>query len=366
MTYVNDIFEYLNTFAPITTAASYDNPGLIVGNANQQVKKALLTLDISSKTSFEAVDKNAELIISHHPVIFNPIKKILKNDETAPIYNLINNSLSAICMHTNLDRAEGGVNDALCEKLSLNNICELGELIKRNYKKIVVFVPEGFEDKVRNSMSSAGAGKLGEYDGCAFEANGTGHFRPLEGSKPFISESLKEEKTREVRLEAICEASKVKNVITEMLKVHPYEVPAYDVFDDEAVKSISGIGRIGKLEKKIEIKEFSKIVKNNLNTCCVKYIDTTGMVEKIAVCSGATDEEFILDAVQNGADTILTGEMKHHMYNYCRELGLNAIEAGHFATETIVLPKLKDRLSKTFPNVEFLIAQTNEEPYKIV
>lgn len=363
MTKVNDIFNYLNKLAPITTAENYDNPGLLVGSCENIVKKAILSLDISSKTALEAANSGAQLIISHHPVIFNPIKKVLSYGETAPVYNLLNNSLSAICMHTNLDRADGGVNDALCEKIGIQNKKGLGEPIINNFKKIVVFVPKGYQEKVRVAMSEAGAGKLGEYDGCAFDSEGTGYFRPLENAKPFIGTSGKFESTKELRLEAICEPKKVKSVVKAMLNSHPYEVPAYDIFDNEAVTQDSFIGRIGEIEKELSISDFAKIVKEKLSSSCVKYVDANGKAKKIAVCSGATDEEFIKDAVSSCADTILTGELKHHMYNYCREYGINIVEAGHFATETIVLPFLKEKLEKAFPKIEFIIAESNVEPY---
>lgn len=362
MVTVNDIFSYLNRLAPLSLAEDFDNPGLLAGNGKTQVKKALLCLDITSKAAEEAKEKDAQLLISHHPVIFKPIRNVLANGATAPVYNLINKSLSAICMHTNLDKADGGVNDALCSALHLKNTVKLSVGSKKNYKKITVFVPKGFEDKVRTAMKDAGAGKLYEYDGCSFETVGKGYFRPLEGANPFIGKMGKPECTDETRIEAICESSKVKQVVTDMLKVHPYEVPAYDIFDDEAVFDNYTFGRLGETKEK-PICEYAKEVKKYLSSSCVKYVDANKPVKKIAVCSGACDEEFFAEAVSAGADTILTGELKHHMYNLAFEMGLNALEAGHFATETVVLPVLKEKLQNQFPDVEFLVAQCNKEPY---
>lgn len=366
MTNVDSIFKYLNEIAPTRLAESYDNPGLLVGDKNKEVKKALLCLDITSACVIEAKEMDAQLLISHHPVIFSPIKNVLSDGATAPVYKLVKNDISAICMHTNLDRADGGVNDCLCDAVGLKDITKIGETIRENYKKIFVFVPVGFEKKVRVAMANAGAGKLGEYDGCAFETSGNGYYRPLEGANPFIGSVGKFEKADEVRIEAICEPSKVKAVIKAMLESHPYEVPAYDIFDDEAVSNNYPIGRLGSVKDKMTVAEFAEKVKLSLNSSTVKYVTTNDKVLKVAVCSGAADEEFIEDAKNAGADTVLTGELKHHMYNLAAELGLNVIEAGHFATEAVVLPNLAKRLKEQFSDADFLIAANSREPYDAI
>lgn len=366
MTNVNSIFKYLNEIAPTWLAESYDNPGLLVGDKNSEVKKALLCLDITSKCINEAKEKNAQLLISHHPVIFRPIKNVLANSTTVPVFNLIKNDMSAICMHTNLDRAEGGVNDCLCEAIGLTDIIKIGETVKENFKKIFVFVPVGFEEKVRSAMANAGAGKLGEYDGCAFEAGGNGYFRPLDGANPFIGNVGKYEKADEVKIEAICEPSKVKAVVRAMLEAHPYEVPAYDIFDDEAVSNSYPIGRLGSVKEPTTVAKFAESVKRSLNSSCVKYVTVKDTVSKVAVCSGTADEDFFEDALDAGADTVLTGELKHHMYNLAAELGLNVVEAGHFATEAVVLPCLEKKLKAKFNDVDFFVAENCVEPYNAI
>lgn len=360
---VNDIFEYLKTIAPLWLAEDYDNPGLLAGEPDREVTSALLSLDITSQTAAEADACGAQLVISHHPVIFNPLRSVLATGASAPVWNLARLSLSAICMHTNLDAASGGVNDALADILKLRNVTPFGDYRSMNYKKIVVFVPQDYAQKVKTAMTDAGAGKLGAYDGCAFEAKGYGFFRPLDGAKPFIGEKDKPESVDEIRLEAICAPDKLKAVIKAILSVHPYEVPAYDIFDDEAVTEQFGLGRIGTVSEPKELKNFAQFVKKALSSCCVKVADTGKPPEKIAVCGGAVDDEILKKAVSAGADTLVTGEMKHHLYSAAREAGINIIEAGHFATETVVLPVLKEKLTKVFPNTKFELAASNREPY---
>lgn len=120
MTIIRDIVEFCESFAPFDTAASFDNVGLLVGSDNKEITKVLLALDITKEVVAEAADMGAELIISHHPVIFNPLKSM--NAESVP-YLLAENSMSALCLHTNLDVAiNTGVNLCLANTLGLENI----------------------------------------------------------------------------------------------------------------------------------------------------------------------------------------------------------------------------------------------------
>ncbi|MEG6571321.1 Nif3-like dinuclear metal center hexameric protein [[Clostridium] cellulosi] len=366
MTTVSEIYNYLCEIAPLWLAESYDNAGLLVGDPDSNVKKAVLSLDITEKIAQEAHDTGAQLVISHHPVIFNPVRRVMANGSTSAVWNLAKMSLSAICMHTNLDAANGGVNDVLAEKLNLTDVKRLSDDKVMNFKKVVVFVPESHAEKVRKAMAEAGAGKLGEYDGCAFEIHGNGYFRPLSGSNPFIGEAGKPEKVDEVRIEAICAPQDLKKVISEMLKAHPYEVPAYDIYEDESVCEKYGIGRIGRLKEPKSLREFGLFVKKALDAQSVKLTDAGKEAYCIAVCSGAVDEDIVTKAVQAGADTLVTGEMKHHLYYFAQNMQINVVEAGHFTTETVILPVLMQKLEKRFPDVEFIIAKGNKEPYYVL
>lgn len=118
MTKINDVFEYLNSIAPTSLKMDFDNVGLLVGDGNKSVSKILVALDITDEVVDEAISLGAELIVSHHPLIFDPMKSVLCSDLVGKkIYKLIKNDISTICMHTNLDIADGGVNDALISAL---------------------------------------------------------------------------------------------------------------------------------------------------------------------------------------------------------------------------------------------------------
>lgn len=114
MTKVRDIYDYLNDIAPVSLKMDFDNVGLLAGDYCAEVRRCLLSLDITQDVIHEAKEIGAELIVSHHPLIFGALKSVTADDLTGrKIIELIKNDISAICMHTNLDIAEGGVNDAL-------------------------------------------------------------------------------------------------------------------------------------------------------------------------------------------------------------------------------------------------------------
>jgi dinuclear metal center YbgI/SA1388 family protein len=362
MTTANDIYGFLKKLAPLELAESYDNPGLLAGDSLRQVTKVLIALDITKELCKEADCKGAQLVISHHPVIFKPVSSVLKNGATAVLWELVHSGLTAICMHTNLDIAPGGVNDTLAQVLDLKKTGCLLVTGKSSYQKIAVFVPEEHAARVREAMAQAGAGKLGNYDQCAFETVGTGHFRPLEGANPFIGEISHSENVREVKVEAICAPDNVEAVISAMRSAHPYEEPAYDIFEDGAVSEEWGIGMLAELTQKMPLDDFAHFVSDRLSAGGVHVCRATGHVRRIAVCSGAWDDELTLCAQKSGADTILTGEIKHSAMLLALSLGLNVVAAGHFATENVICAKLAQTLGASFEDVVFEVAQCNQNP----
>ncbi len=119
MTKVKNIYEFLDGWAPFSTAMSFDNAGLLAGNAEEEVQTVLLALDITPDVVREAVSCGAQLIVSHHPVIFDPLKRL--TPDSAP-WLLARHAIAAICAHTNLDLAPGGVNTCLAARLGLANV----------------------------------------------------------------------------------------------------------------------------------------------------------------------------------------------------------------------------------------------------
>lgn len=123
---VLDVYNFLNDLAPVSTALEYDNVGILVGAPDKEVKRAVVCLDCTPQVIKLACESSAELIITHHPVIFEPLKSLVKSESNV-VYSCIENGISVISMHTNLDVAVGGVNDCLANALELENIEPLAD-----------------------------------------------------------------------------------------------------------------------------------------------------------------------------------------------------------------------------------------------
>lgn len=345
---VKQIYDFMDYIAPFRTAMDFDNCGLLVGDMNNSVDKILFSLDITSEVVEEAVKEGANLIISHHPVIFSPIKKL---DFSSPISLLIKNNINAICAHTNLDMSSKcGVNLALAHKLDLKNLESLSCYSTQFYDKITVFVPFGYEEVVTNAMHDAGAGSLGNYSRCSFLSRGKGSFLPSSNSTPFIGTQNVYQTTDESKIEVICPSDKTDYVLKKMREVHPYEEPAFDVFEDKGIKTETVCGFIGELENPMKDEEFALFVKNKLSCKGLRYTKLQKNVKKVAVCSGGGGE-YIACAINKGVDAFVTGEIKHHQILQANSAGIMVVDAGHFRTEDVVFARLIETFKSKFPNL---------------
>lgn len=334
--------------APFHTQEKWDNSGLLVGRGDAPVTGVLLTLDITPAAVEEAVRQGAELIVSHHPVIFQPLKRL---DPDSPVYRMVQNGISAVCAHTNLDKAYGGVNDCLSERLGLKNVRVFGVDGREWYYKLVVFVPESHETAVRTAIVGAGAGTIGCYTGCTFSGAGIGRFRPEVGAQPWLGSVGAEEEAREIRLEAVVPAGQLDAVLAAMQAAHPYEEPAYDVFESVRQGREIAIGRLGELPAPLSPALFAAFAAKQLGAS-VRYNRSGREIHRVAVLGGAGGS-YLYEAAAMGADALVTGEAKHHEYLDAEAMGVTLIDATHYATEQVVLGPLAQYLQERFPEVSF-------------
>lgn len=358
MATVGKIFEVIDALAPFSLAEKGDNSGLIVGNKENKVKKALIALDITNEVANEAAGIGAELIISHHPVIYNPLYSL--SDEN-PANILAKNGISAICAHTNLDMAPGGVSDALAEALGFEGKKVIEVIHRMPFKQVCVFCPEEYAEKVSEAMFLAGGGQQGNYSHCAFFSKGVGQFMPNEKANPFTGENGKLEKTQEVRIEMLVPPSRLKSVISAMKDAHPYEEPAFCVYDNLAFVEKYGFGKLCMSETEFSANSLAAHIKERLGCNVVRYTDSGKAIKNIAVCSGAGGS-LIRYAAEKGADALICGDIKHDQLISARNLGISVFDAGHFHTEAVILPKLKEVLANAFPETEFEIAAQSIDP----
>ena len=356
---VGQIYSYLDQIAPFDYQADWDNSGLQVGSYDDQVDKVLVALDVTSEVIEEAQDMGAQMIVSHHPVLFHAVKRL--DRESIP-YQLAKAGIASVACHTNLDTAPGGVNDCLASRLGLVDLQPLNWDTSRNFYKMTVFCPSDHTQKVYRAMTQAGAGTLGNYSGCAFTTTGEGRFICEEGSHPFIGEEGKEAAAQEDRLEMLVPPEKLKAVRAAMLVNHPYEQPAYDIVETSSVRRNTSFGLVGKLTfDDLSPQRFAYYVKEQLKAPGLRFVPGNRDVSKVAVLGGGGDSS-LQDAIRSGADAFVTGECKHHVLLQAAEAGITFIDAGHFFTENVVVPCLTDKLKKQFPQVEFKASQLITDP----
>jgi len=342
----NEVIQLFEQFSPKSYALEGDKIGLQIGKLNKPIQHVMITLDVVEEVIDEAIEKKVDLLIAHHPPIFRPLKK-LTTDTTygRMIEKCIKHDIAVYVAHTNLDVAIGGVNDLLADALQLHNTEVLIPTYEDKLKKLVVYVPVTHEEQVRKAIGDAGAGHLGNYSHCTFETIGNGSFLPEEGALPFIGKLGEIEVVEEARIETVIPASIEKKVIQAMLKAHPYEEVAYDIYSLEQQGTQLGLGRIGYLESELTLKEFAEHVKNSLKVDRVRMVgNEEDIIKKVAVLGG-DGNKYIQQAKFKGADVYVTGDLYFHVAHDALMLGLNVIDPGHHV-EKVMIDGVVQKLSK--------------------
>lgn len=348
------VTNILEELAPKKLAESWDNVGLLVGDGKQAIEKIMVSLDAPEWVVDEAIDADVDMLVCHHPIIFNGIKRVSADDAVGrKLLKLIRNNIAVYSLHTNLDIVEGGLNDIFAKLLGFNNFTVIEPSYREKLYKIAVFVPAGHEEKVMAAMCGAGAGFIGKYSNCSFRVKGTGTFKPEEGANPFIGKQGELENTEEYRIETLAPQGVLKNVINAMLKAHPYEEVAYDIYETLAEGKTMGLGRLAVLEAEESLSDYAAKVKNLLGVDYVRYAGDSGrMIKKVALLNGAGNS-FVSAARFAGADVLITGDMQYHELLNALEMGLCVIDAGHYATEKAMVGFIANYLRKKFSKLEY-------------
>ena len=314
---LKEITDILEEFAPLSLQESYDNSGLIIGEYNQKIKSAIITLDVTEKIIDEAITEKIDLIISHHPIIFKGIKTINGKNETERIIKkAIKKDISIYAYHTNADNIIKGVNGVVADKLKLKNVRVLSP-VKGQLRKLVTFGPTKSAAKILDALFKAGAGHIGNYDSCSFNMEGIGSFRGNDQTNPHVGKKNELHFEDEVRIETVYPVYLERNIIKALLANHPYEEVAYDLYSLENEFLIAGAGIIGEIEKPIPGKKFLNILKKEFNTGCIKHTEILDKeISKVAFCGGA-GSFLIPNAKAAGADVFVTGDIKYHDYFQC-------------------------------------------------
>lgn len=362
------IMDAMDELAPRHLAESWDNVGLLVGNPAQTINKILITLDVTKAVVEQAIIDGVDLIISHHPLIFKSITTVRTDLPQGQILSsLLKSNIGVYAAHTNLDIAIGGVNDVLADALDLCGVQPLALSSTEKLCKLVVFVPQTHVETVEEAIMAAGAGHIGNYSHCSFKTDGIGTFLPLESSNPFKGNINQLERLKESRLETIMPEKISKSVIKAMLKAHPYEEVAYDIYQLMNSGPKMGLGRIGKLVTPMLLVDFANQVKAALGISSVNVVGScTRLVKKVAVCGGA-GASLLHKAAFAGADVLVTGDVKYHEGQEAAAIGMAMIDAGHFATEQPILSHVEKFLGicaeKGKWSIDIKVDTINKDPF---
>lgn len=365
---VGNITAYMEELAPLHWAESWDNVGLQVGASDRPAGRILVALELTGGVAEEAIQAQADLVVVHHPPIFKGLKALRFDTPGGQrLEKLIKCGIGVYAAHTNLDQAKGGTNDTLAALAGLTSHEVLMATGEEKYVKLVVFVPRGHEDAVRNALAAAGAGHIGNYSHCTFQAPGTGTFLPLEGSTPFLGQQGKLEYAEELRLETIIPESLARRAVTAMIKAHPYEEVAYDLYPLSNPGRARGHGRIGELEQPASLGALAGRLKEAICPGGVRIVgDLARKINTVAVGAGSGGD-LIPHAIRRGADVLITGEVDYHDAQDAADGGLAIIDLGHYGSEVIVVPPLaaylRERIARDGLEAEVLEAQAGRDPF---
>ncbi|HKP32995.1 MAG TPA: Nif3-like dinuclear metal center hexameric protein, partial [Chitinophagaceae bacterium] len=285
---ISEIISHLEEIAPPAFQESYDNAGLLTGDASEECTGILVTLDSTEEVIREAIQKNCNLVVAHHPIIFRGLKKITgKNYVERTIITAIKNDVAIYAIHTNLDNVLAGVSGKMAEVLGLKNVNIL--LSKENtLKKIFTFVPIESAEQVRKAIFDAGGGNIGKYSQCSFNMDGNGTFTAKEGADPYIGEIGKPTTTREMKIEVVFPAFLENKIVDAMLAAHPYEEVAYDVIALSNYYQVAGSGVIAELEQPMSENDFLVHLKARFNLQSIRHTPLLNKpVKRVALCGGA-------------------------------------------------------------------------------
>jgi len=358
---IRDIIKSLELIAPLSLQEDYDNAGLLVGNSETICTGIIVSLDVTEAIIDEAVQKNCNLIVSHHPIIFKGLKKLNGNNYVErTVISAIQNNISIYAIHTNLDNILEGVNKKLAEKLDLKN-CKVLLPKENTLKKLVTFSPKKNAEEVRNALFEAGAGAIGNYGECSFNAEGKGTFKPYAGSDPFVGNIGERHTENETRIEVIFPGFLQNKIVSSLKEAHPYEEVAYDIYGLENQREDIGSGLVGDLTEPLSEEELLKNIKREFNLSVIKHTKLLNKrISKVALCGGAGF--FLLrDAIATGAEAYITSDVKYHEF-FDSENKILLADIGHYESEQFTTDLLAEILQKKLPNFAVLKTEITTNP----
>lgn len=364
MTKIKDVIRALEKLAPPMLQESYDNAGLLTGDKEQEVSGVIVSLDTLEEVVDEAIRNKANLIVSHHPIVFSGLKSLTGRSYIERVLiKAIKHNIAIYAIHTNLDNVFNGVNMKIASRLGLSKLKILSPK-KNTLIKLSVYVPVSSLDTIKEALFEAGAGNIGNYSNCSFSSEGIGSFKANENADPHVGSINKTHFEKEAKLEVIIPSFLQSKVISALLNSHPYEEVAYDLFPILNKDKKIGSGMIGYLSKEMDESLFLKHLKEKMNTACIRHSELLNKkVMKVALCGGSG--EFLLEsAIQQNADVFISGDFKYHRF-FDADKKIVIMDIGHYESEQFTIDLIVDFLTEIFSTfaIRFTEVKTNPINY---
>lgn len=358
---VHTLTQQIEAIAPIPLQEIWDNSGLLVGDREMEISGVLICIDVTEEVVLEALEKNCNFILSHHPLIFGDFKNLTgQNEVQRCIITAIKNDIAIYAAHTNMDNILDGVSGRMADKIGLINRRIL-QPKKNSLLKIAVFVPKFHVTSVRQAMFEAGAGQIGNYDSCSYNTEGYGTFRANEWATPFVGEANQLHTEPEIRIEVIVPAYLKSKVVGAMMLSHPYEEPAYDIIPLQNNWNEIGAGIVGDLENAENETDFLIRLKNEFGLSVLKHTRLLGKkIKRVALCGGA-GSAFLRDAKAVKADIYISGDFKYHEFFEADNQILIA-DIGHFESEQFTKDIFYEIITKKMPTFAVQISDIKTNP----
>ena len=364
---ISDITGIINKKYPFRLAEEWDNVGLQLGDPGKTVTRIMVALDPLPQVISSAITHHCNLLITHHPLIFSPLRQITSSTSTGTsLLKAAEGGLALLAMHTNYDIADSGLNDLLAERIGLSETRPLKVCGQEELAKLVVYVPAEHLEAVRTVLLPH-AQSIGNYLDCSFSTPGEGTFLPQHGAKPTIGVIDRLEKVPEQRLELLILRAQLPKAIRTLLTVHPYEEPAFDCYPLLNEAPAYGLGRIGSLPEPVPLADWSAGLAQQLGCEAIRFVGAPDrLIRRVALCTGS-GASLLRDAVRAGADLLLTGDLKYHDAREAELQGIAVVDAGHFGTEIFMVQAVQEFLTTALCqagyDVEVIAADCEYDPF---
>lgn len=350
---VAELLAELATRAPFEKAADWDPVGLQLGDPGRDVRRVAVCHEVTDPVLARLEAAPVDLLIAYHPLLFRPAQRLVAGaTPEGRALRLLRAGIELAVVHTAFDVAPGGAADALADALALEEVRGFAPLHGPDALKIVTFVPREAADRVLEAVAAAGAGRVGNYTHCSFRSEGHGSFYAGRGTDPAVGSAGALNLEAEVRLEFPAPLAAEAGVLAALVAAHPYEEPAYDVYDRRGDAGL--LGRIGRAAEDT-LAALRERVASALGPGPLRVAGPAdARIERVAVLPGS-GAEFAAAARAAGADALVTGDLSHHRARAALDAGLCLLDPGHVASERPGLRRLLAWVEELAPQTVSLL-----------